>query len=376
MGSVMRVAAVLSASFLLITGAASALTIEGRELRLEGGVFATPDAEWLLARARYLLGERDYGRANDLATLLANAAPADIALEAWSFAARTKYYAVGHKESYIAFKKLYDDEKKRREAATPAGGPLSDEDKARLGVVSAEAVATLGTAYGAAAVSGLSRISSYDSPTANTGAAEPQTTRLDLRWSVNLLFLLKEYDPPHLADAKAALKAALDESRTFKAFFRDVSMPKDSQVRAVDDVRGSVGTRARKMLPGALAREMQDTYNMEQFKFCISKPVGATELTTYAARIMKLGDKEEIKVEQYNEGGYVAYRATATARAEATSSLADALRWFGADPYVWRPFVGKLEEKEGEEKAGTPAAGAGEAPAGGIPDAGGIPESE
>ena len=358
------------AAVLLAATAASGITIEGRELRVEGGAFAKPDADWLLARARAYLGAADYGKANDLATLLASAAPAELAPEAGAFAARAKYFAVGHKESYVAFKKLYDDDKKRREAAPGyvAGAPLADEDKARLAVVSAEAVATLGTAYRAGAASGLSRISSYDSPTANTGVAEPQATRYDLRWSVNLYFLVKEHDPARAAEAKTALKAALDETRTYNAFFRDVSMPKDSQVRAVDDIRGSMATRARKMLPGALAREVQDTYNLEGFKFCVQKPVGASEVMPYAARAMKMGDTEEIKVEKYDEGGFVAYRATATCRAQLVASLADILRYFGADPYVWRPFVGNLEQKdEGKAKAEEPPPEPGA-------DTGGIPE--
>lgn len=326
---------------------ATALTVDGRELRVAGGVFVAEDAEWLLARARYYLAEGDYGRANDLATLLASAAPADINLAAQAFNARTKYFAVGHKESYLAFKKLYEEEKKRREAYASAGQPasLSEGDKARLAVISAEAVATLGTAYGAGAVSGVNAISAYDSPTANTGVAEPQPTRYDLRWSVNLYFLIKEHDKEAAAAARTALKCAIDERRTFSAFFRDVSMPKDTATRAADDVRGSVMARAQKFLPGALAREIQNTYNLEGFKFCTPAPLGIPELTAYAGRAMKLNDQVEVKVEKYQEAGFVAYRATATARAELTASLAEIITALGADPYVWRPFVGPLEEK-------------------------------
>lgn len=348
MGKVSVIAAFAAAS--LASAAAYGLTVEGRQLRLEAGAFVTEDAEWLAARARYLLGQREYGRANDVATLLAGAAPAPTALEARALAAHTKYFAVGHKESYVAFRNLYREEKTRLDAA---GGLLSDEDRARLATISAEATAALGTAYGPGAVAGTKRISSYDSPTANTGAAEPQLNKYDLRWSVNLVFLIREYDKASVADAKAAVKAALDEKRTYRAFFRDVSMPKSTKDRAVDDVRGSVRDRARKMLPGAIAREIQTTYNLEGFKFCLRRPVGIPELTTYAARVVETAEKEEITVERYEDAGYVAYRATATMHAKATASLAGALTYLGVEPYVWRPFVGKLEDEE-EQEEGTP----------------------
>ncbi len=331
------------------TTAAHALTVEGRQLRLEGGAFIPEDAEWLAARARYLLNQREYGRANDVATLLAGAAPAGIALEARALAARTKYFAVGHKESYLAFRELYREEKKRVDAA---GEPPTEDDLARLALISREAIAALGTAYGPGAVPGARTISRYDSPTANTGAAEPQPTKYDLRWSVNLVFLVREYDKANLTEAKAAVKKALDEQRTYEAFFRDVSMPKSTKARAVDDVRGSVRDRARNMLPGAVAREIQTTYNIEGFKFCLKKPVDIPDLTIYAGRIMETSDEEEVTVEKYEDAGYVAFRATATARAKATTSLADALRYLGVDPYVWRPFLGKLEE---DEKPKSPA---------------------
>ena len=346
-----------------VTAAAYALTVEGRQLRLDGGVFAQEDAEWLAARARYLLKQGEYGRANDLATLLAGAAPPAMTLDARALAARTKYFAVGHKESYLAFRELYREEKKRVDAAAR---PPAEEDLARLAVISREAVAALGTAYGPGAVPGAKVISRYDSPTANTGAAEPQLTRYDLRWSVNLVFLIREYDKDNLADAKAAVKAAVDEKRTFDAYFRDVSVPKSTKARAVDDVRGSVRDRARKMLPAAIAREIQTTYNLEGFKFCLKKPVGIPELTAYAARAMETPENEEIKLERYEDAGYVAYRATATARAKATTSLADALRYLGVDPYGWRPFVGKLE-KERKEKEGGRAGRPPDAASGGIP---------
>lgn len=348
----------------VVATAAHALTVEGRQLRLEGGAFVPEDAAWLAARARYLLKQREYGRAHDLATLLAGAAPAATALEARALAAQTKYFAVGHKESYLAFRELYRDEKKRIEAS---GGPPAEEDLARLAIISREATAALGTAYGPGAVPGARTISRYDSPTANTGAAEPQLTRYDLRWSVNLLFLVREYDKANLGGAKAAVKAALDETRTYEAYFRDVCMPKSTSARAVDDVKGSVRDRARKMLPGAIAREIQTTFNLEGFKFCLRKPVGIPELTLYAARVMETSENEEITVERYEDAGFVAYRATATARAKATTSLADALRYLGVDPYAWRPFVGKLAEGEKGE------AGAEEAPPPEM-DTGGIPE--
>jgi hypothetical protein len=335
------------AFFTLASAGAFALTVEGRQLRLEGGAFVPEDAEWLAARARYLLKQYEYGRANDLATLLAGAAPAGMALEARALSAHAKYFAVGHQESYLAFRDLYRGEKKRIDAA---GAPPTEEDLARLAVISREVVAALGTAYGPGAAAGARTISRYDSPTANTGAAEPQLTKYDLRWSVNLLFLVREYDKANLSDAKAALKAAMDEKRTYEAFFRDVSMPKSTKARAADDVRGSVSDRARKMLPGAIAREMQTTYNLEGFKFCLQKPVAIPELTLYATRIMEAAEGEEITIERYEDEGFVAYRATATARATANTSLADALRYFGIDPYVWRPFVGKLA---GEEEAKT-----------------------
>jgi hypothetical protein len=333
-----------------LAASAHGLTVEGRQLRFDGGALVAEDAEWLAARARYLLDQREYGRANDVATLLAGAAPPSMALKARALAARTKYFAVGHKESYVAFRDLYREEKARVDAA---GGLLSDDDRARLATISAEAIDALGTAYGPGAVAGVKRISSYDSPTANTGAADPQTKRYDLRWSVNLVFLVREYDKANLADAKAAAKTAIDEKRTYHAFFRDVSMPKSTKERAVDDVRGSVGDRGRKMLPGAIAREIQTTYNLEGFKFCLKKPVGIPELTMFAARAIEIAEKEEITVERYEDAGYSAYRATATLRATATASLADALAYLGVDPYVWRPFVGTLkgeaEEEEGPE---------------------------
>ncbi len=361
----MRASTVVGVAFLaLVTAGTYALTVEGRQLRLEGGAFVPEDAEWLAGRARYLLKQHEYGRANDLATLLAGAAPAGMALEARALNAHAKYFAVGHQESYLAFRELYRDEKKRIDAT---GAPPTEEDLARLAIISREAIATLGTAYGPGAVPGAKNISRYDSPTANTGAAEPQLTKYDLRWSVNLLFLIREYDKASLADAKAALKAAMDEKRTYEAFFRDVSMPKSTKARAADDVRGSVSDRAHKMLPGAIAREMQTTYNLEGFKFCLQKPVAIPELTLYATRIMEAAEGEEVTIESYEDEGFVAYRATATARAKATTSLADALRYFGIDPYVWRPFVGKLE---GEEAA---KAEPGEQPPPEM-DTGGIPE--
>jgi hypothetical protein len=328
--------------------AAHGLTVEGRQLRFDGGALVAEDAEWLAARARYLLGQGEYGRANDVATLLAGAAPPATSLEARALAARAKYFAVGHKESYVAFRDLYRAEKARTDAA---GGILSDDDRARLAMISAEAIGALGTAYGPGAVAGVKNISTYDSPTANTGAAEPQIKRYDLRWSVNLVFLVRDYDKASVADAKAAAKAAIDEKRTYSAFFRDVSMPKSTKERAVDDVRGSVGDRGRKMLPGAIAREIQTTYNLEGFKFCLKKPVGIPELTMFAARAVEVADKEEIAVERYEDAGYIAYRATATLRATATASLADALTYLGVDPYVWRPFVGKLGAEEEEEES-------------------------
>jgi len=343
--------------------AARALTVEGRQLRLDGGALAAEDAAWLAARARYLLQQREYGRANDLATLLAGAAPAATALEARALAAHAKYFAVGHKESYLAFQELYRDEKKRIESS---GGPPAEEDLARLATISREAIAVLGTAYGPGAAPGARTISRYDSPTANTGAAEPQLNRYDLRWSVNLVFLIREYDKGSLAQAKAAVTAAIDEKRTYDAYFRDVSMPKSTKARAVDEVQGSVRDRARKMLPGAIAREIQTTYNMEGFMFCLRRPVGIPELTTYAARIMETSENEEITVERYEDAGFVAYRATATARAKATTSLADALRYLGVDPYAWRPFVGTPEEGK-KEKAGAEAEPP-EMEAGGIPE--------
>ncbi len=346
-----------------IAAAAYALTVEGRQLRLDGGVFAQEDAEWLAARARYLLKQGEYGRANDFATLLAGAPPPAMTLEARALAARTKYFAVGHKESYLAFRDLYREEKKRLDSKNR---PPAEEDLSRLAVISREAVAALGTAYGPGAVPGAKVISRYDSPTANTGAAEPQLTRYDLRWSVNLVFLVREYDKDNLADAKAAVKAALDEKRTYEAYFRDVSAPKSTKARAVDDVSGSVSDRARKMLPAAIAREIQTTYNLEGFKFCLQKPVDIPELTAYAARVMENPENEEIKLERYEDAGYAAYRATATARAKATTSLADALRHLGVDPYAWRPFVGKLEEK-GKEKEGGPVSPTRDAAPGGIP---------
>jgi hypothetical protein len=347
----------------VLTAGANALTVEGRQLRLADGAFVPEDAEWLAARARYLLAQRQYGRANDLASLLAGAAPPALALEAAALAAHTKYYAVGHKESYLAFRELYREEKARLDAAAT---PPTEEDQARLAAISREAAAALGTAYGPGAVAGARTISRYDSPTANTGAADPQLTKYDLRWSVNLLFLIREYDRASLAEAKAAVKNALDEKRTYAAFYRDVSMPKSTKARAVDDVKGSVRDRARKMLPGALAREIQTTYNLEGFKYCLSKPVGIPELTIYAGRIMEVSDEEELAVEHYEDAGYVAYRATATARAKATTSLAEALSYLGVDPYAWRPFVGQLEKEE------TPAEAA-ELEAAEM-DTGGIPE--
>jgi hypothetical protein len=355
---------IVCAAAALASAAAHGLTVEGRQLRLDGGAFVAEDAAWLAARARYLLHEREYGRAHDLATLLAGAAPATMALEARALAARAKYFAVGHKESYLAFRDLYRDEKARVDGA---GGTPSDEDRARLATISAEATAALGTPYGPGAVAGTKKISSYDSPTANTGAAEPQLQKYDLRWSVNLLFLIREYDMDDLAAAKAAVKAALDEKRTYRAFFRDVSMPKSTRERAVDDVTGSVGDRARKMLPGAIAREMQTTYNLEGFKFCLKKPVGIPELTAYAARVIEAAENEEVTVEGFEDAGYVAYRATATVRAEAATSLADALTYLGVDPYVWRPFVGKLEGEE-EKEEGPPEGPPAEMDTGGIPE--------
>jgi hypothetical protein len=349
----------------LAAASAHGLTVEGRQLRLEAGAFVPEDAVWLAARARHLLDQHEYGRANDIATLLAGAAPPEGALEARALAAHTKYFAVGHKESYLAFRELYRAEKARIDAA----GTATADDQARLAVISKEAVGALGTSYGPGAVAGARRISTYDSPTANTGAAEPQVMKFDLRWSVNLVFLIKEYDPASLADAKAAMKAAVDETRTFEAFFRDVSMPKSTKDRAIDEVRGSVQDRARKMLPGAIAREIQTTYNLEDFKFCLKKPVGIPELTMYAGRIMEMAEKEEITVERYEDEGFIAYRATATARAQAKTSLAEALQYLGADPYVWRPFVGKLEgdDEPKEEPAPEPPP---EMAGGGIPDEG------
>jgi len=345
------------------SAAAYGLTVEGRQLRFDDGSLIAEDAEWLAARARYLLAQHEYGRANDVATLLAGAAPPAMAVEARALSARTKYFAVGHKESYVAFRKLYREEKSRVDAA---GGALADEDRARRAAISAEAIGALGTAYGAGAVAGVKRISTYDSPTANTGAAEPQLKKYDLRWSVNLVFLIRDYDRASVTDAKAAVKAAIDEKRTYRALFRDVSMPKSTKERAVDDVRGSAGDRARKMLPGAIAREMQTTYNLEGFKFCLKKPVGIPELTAYAARAMESDGKEEITVESYEDAGYVAYRATATVRAQATASLADALTYLGVDPYVWRPFVGQLEGDEKQEEDTPPPPP--EAEMGGIPE--------
>jgi len=362
-----------AAVLLIACGAAAvgALTVEGRALRLEGGALVAADADWLSARARYLLDTKEYGRANDLATLLATLTPADGKLAAQALAARTKYFAVGHKEAYAAFRDLYKAELARRgspPAAVADLPPASKEDVARLAVISTEAIGALATGYTTAAVSATKRISTYDSPTANTGIAEPQTTRYDLRWSVNLFFLIRDYDKASADGARTALRSIIDEKRVYNAVFRDVSMPKSTPTRALDEVKGSATTRARKMLPGAFAREIQNTYNLEGFKFCITKPVDAAELTLYAARIMELSATPEYKVEQSNDEGYVAYLGNATCRASATASLADLLKYFGVDPYAWRSFVGDLEKKEEPpKKAEEPPPEAGM-------DAGGIPE--
>jgi len=61
------------AALAFAAAAADGLTVEGRQLRLVDGAFVPEDGEWLAARARYLLAQRQYGRANDLATLLAGA---------------------------------------------------------------------------------------------------------------------------------------------------------------------------------------------------------------------------------------------------------------------------------------------------------------
>lgn len=326
---------------------AAALTVEGRELRLAEGALVAADAEWLKARAHGLLDNYEYGRANDLATLLATLAPADMKLGAQAFAARTKYFAVGHKESYIAFRDLYKGEVARR-GDPPAAA--TKEDLERLGIISKEIAATLSTTYRAAAVSGTRRISTYDSPTANTGVAEPQITTADLRWSVNLLFLIRDYDRANLESAKTALKGILDEPRTYVAVYRDYSMPKSTAARALDEVRGSAGTRARKMLPGAFAREIDRTYNLDGFKFCLKRPIEISELMSYAGRAMKMAPEPEVKVEQYNDEGYVAFRGVATCKATLAASLTDILNYYGCEPYIWRPFVGDLEKKEESKK--------------------------
>jgi hypothetical protein len=332
------------------------LQVGGRKLYFEGDYLRNGDAEWLLGYISEQLDKSSFTSAEKAIQVMERYCPEDKTLMLKSYQARFHYATESHRDGYKQFEELY---KAEDAAFTARGAPAPDEiAKANNAVISEVIIETITTANSWGTNADVAKISNYDSPTEFTAKAEMKMYQYDLRWCVNLAYLVREYDPRYFGEAVDALKAIIDEERTYRAYYEEITLPKTTKDRARDEVRGSVTAYGAVLLPGAIGREIHRAYNLEGFGYCINRPVSIYDMRVFANSRTKVKENPEIVITPYEYEGFVAYRAKGSCTAEADIALGDVLRYFNINPYSWAPYYGyvsgdrekKVKEETEEEE--------------------------
>lgn len=328
------------------------LQVGGRKLYFSGDNLRDSDAEWLIGHISEQLDESHFVAAGKALDVLKAYCPGHKIIYLKAAEARYHYATESHRQGHSQFEELY----KAEEAAFAARGAPAPDDIAKVNnaVISEMIVVTISTANSWGTNADVAKISSYDSPTSFTGTAESKMYQYDLRWCVNLAYLIRKYDPKHFADASQAIKDILDEKRTYRAYYEEITLPKTTKDRARDEVRASVTAYGAALLPGAIGREIHRTYNLEGFSFCIQRPISIYDMRVFANSRTKVKENAEIIITPYEYEGYVAYRAKGSCSAEADIALSDVLRYFNVNPYSWAPYYGYVSgDRERKPKTET-----------------------
>ncbi|MCP4229837.1 MAG: hypothetical protein GY771_06775 [bacterium] len=325
--------------FVLSTGyLVPSLQVGGRKLYFSGDYLRDSDTDWLVAYISEQLDKSSFTAAGKAIRVLEQYCPEEKEIYSKCYRARFHYATESHRGGYKEFEELF----KAEEAAfTARGAPAPDETaKANNAIISETIIETISTANSWGTEADVAKISNYDSPTDFTAKAEMKMYQYDLRWCVNLAYLIRKYDPKHFGDAVEAIQTILNEKRTYRAYYEEVTLPKTTKDRARDEVRGSVTAYGAILLPGAIGREIHRAYNLEGFSFCIQRPVSIYDMRVFANSCTKVKENSEIVITPYENEGFVAYRAKGSCTAEADIALSDVLRYFNIKPYSWAPYYG------------------------------------
>ncbi|MGQ9705496.1 MAG: hypothetical protein ACUVWP_00640 [bacterium] len=177
---------------------------------------------------------------------------------------------------------------------------------------------------------------------------------MDLQWSVNLIWLLKDLNEELFTEAKKILIEELDKEREFSLDFISQSTPQISLERANDEaVASAIGWRMGDIVPGKLAHLIDKKLNLTGFSICIGHPITFNKLSSIIKGLVSFSEPEIIKVQTYSEEGWTIYRSIARCNAILKISISELLIKYGADPHAFKPFVPKApiieKEKEKEE---------------------------
>lgn len=344
------------AAFVLSLSPGRTLTVDGRRLNFAGDYLTDGDAEWLCARVEYYFEQGDYNKAGDLISTLETYGPAGFGTRTACLRARYVFSAESHGRGYLAFRDMYEAEVNAYKAA---GLTKPDTETARRIVnISETIVDIIGTPLRTGYEADVWELPGYASPTLHTGIADTHAWVYDLRWSVNMVYMVNKYDPGRYKEARDALKKVIDEKRNYVAYYQDHSLPKSTKDRAADEIVGSVTARGAKMLPGAIGREIHRSYNFEGFKYCLPRQISIRDLASFAVSITKVEEPEKVTIITYNDSGYVGYVGEATCKAEAQASVKDVLTYFHLDPYAWGPYLGRVSGESDKSAVEEPAEGA------------------
>lgn len=301
-------------------------------LKLTDGVLTDSSVNTLLANINYALDNGLTDRAGELADYLDNHKPVNLPLNSELTIIKAIYSEgdKGRTKAYSMLKKIKST--------------ISDEEKEQFIKFIQDISVTPIKRRMEITKMGLN-------PVDNLTKEYRITEIMDLQWSVNIIWLLKDMDSSSFMEAKNNLIAELDREREFSIDFINQSSPQISVERAKDEAfAGIIGWTSGDIIPGKLAHLIDDRMNIMGFSICIGHPITLKSLSRALKDLIDYSEPEIVKVLEFTEEDYTIYRSVARATASVKISISQIFTLLGLNPYRFKPFVPKAPIIEIEEK--------------------------
>jgi len=312
---------------------AEVISIEGLNLNISNSVLTAESMETLIANIKYSLDNGFTDRADKFSDILIKYKPTESPQKVSLIAIEAKYSggSKGRAEAYYMLKDLKTK--------------LNENDRSEF----CKFILELATKP----IKIKEEVEKINTnPLENMTKEYSIKNTMDLQWSVNLIWLLKDLDESLFSEGKRALTTEIDKEREFSIDFISQSSPQISLDRANDEaIAGAIGWRTGDIVPGKLAHLIDKRLNLTGFSICIGYPIAFNKLSNIIKGFVSFSEPEVIRVQTYSEEGNTIYRSIAKCTAILKISISDLLTKYGADPHAFKPFVPKapIIKKESEE---------------------------